>query len=246
MSGWRDGLLARRNLRDLPLARQRMRARMAGLGVSSRILEAMDVVPRHAFVPAAYWRLAYAEPGLWLPTGTDLPAPETTARILDALAPDASDRLLEIGTGTGYLAALLAQLAGSVLTVDAADLTDGALVAARLATVRQLVGAGEAAWQSEAPFDGILISRPVPVLPVPLLAQARRLVVVVGPTLGPQRLLLARPGEAGEAVRVTDLGPLFVPSAAMARAVTGGGASASAPDWAVALEGADALEGHGT
>lgn len=249
MSDWRDGLLAGRNLRDLPLARQRMRDRIAGLGVSSRILDAMDAVPRHAFLPAAYWRLAYAEAGLWLPTGTDLPAPEATARILDALAPGDADRLLEIGTGTGYLAALLGRLAGSVLTVDTADLTDGALAAARLANVRQLVGTRAAAWRSEGPFDAILIGRPVPVPPVALLSLARRLVVVAGPTRGPQRLLLARPGDTGEGVRVTDAGPIFVPDPAMACAVTGSVPSAfmamGASDLAATLEGDDVSEGQG-
>ena len=241
MSGGLDGLLARRGLRDLPLARRRMRARVAGLGVPSRILDAMDAVPRHAFVPAAYWRLAYAESGLWLPSGASLPAPEATARILTALDPGDGDRLLEIGTGTGYLAALLGCLGGSVLTLDDADLTDGALAAARLTGVRQVADGGPAEWQPEAPFDGILLSRPVPVPPVEMVVRCRRLVAVVGSSPGPCRLLLARAGDAE--ARVTDLGPLIVPTPAMARAVSGGASPASWPEGDSGLEGGVALEG---
>ena len=221
MSDGSDEFLARRNLPDLPLARRRMAARIAGLGVSARVCDAMNAVPRHAFVPAACWRLAYAETGLWLANGAALPAPEATARMLSALEPGAADRVLEIGTGIGYLAALLGRLFASVLTLDRIDLTDGALAAARLDGVRQQIGGDDAQWRAAAPFDAILVSEALPLLPMELLAHARRLVAVVGPPGGPHRLLLARRSAPAGRARVTDLGPLASPMPGIAVAAYG-------------------------
>lgn len=223
MSGRLNDLLERRELRDLPLARRRMRDRIAALGVPDRIVSAMDAVPRHAFVPGAWWRLAYAEPGLWLPSGAFLPAPEATARILAGLDPSETSRILELGTGTGYLTALLGLMCESVLTIDTIDLTDGVLAAANLPAVRQAITTGETIWRSEPAFDALLTLAPISGPPSILLDHARRLVFVSGLAGGPQRLLLARPDGAGGASRVDDLGPLIVPSPDMARAVTTGG-----------------------
>jgi protein-L-isoaspartate(D-aspartate) O-methyltransferase len=218
-------------IEDLPLARARMHDRLAGLGLAPGLLAAIAALPRHEFVPPPYRRLAYAEPGLWLPNGTALPSPELTARILAGLDPAAGDRLLEIGTATGYLAALLGSLCAEIVTFDTTDCTHGAL--ADIANVRYWIDPNETFRQPAAPFDAILISRPVPALPLQWLTHAPRLLAVVGPETGPQRLLLAR----REPLRVTDFGPLIVPSPAMARAVHAGG-----PSPIPALEGS-ALEG---
>jgi protein-L-isoaspartate(D-aspartate) O-methyltransferase len=213
-------LLARRGLADLPHARARMRARLAGLGAPDRLLAAIDAVPRHAFVPASHWRIAYAEAGLWLPSGLALPTPEATLRILAALHPPEAGRVLELGTGTGYLAALLGQLAAWVVTVDLADRTAGALADAELPGVRQVIGAGTAAIAADPPFDAVLYSEPVAALPTAMPGQT--VVAVVGTPGWPQRLLAVRPGTTDGAPVVTDHGPILVPSPAMAQAVAGG------------------------
>lgn len=240
MSDWANEFLTRRILGDLPLARQRMAVRLAGLGVSPLVSDAMNAVPRHAFVPASLWRIAYAETGLWLANGAALPAPEATARILSALEPFTTAWVLEIGTGTGYLAALLGRLYTSVLTVDRVDLTDGVLTSAQLPGVQQMIdanrttGAAGAEWRAEAPFDTVLVGAALPSLPLNLFCKGGRLVAVVGPPWGPHRLLMARTDATAE-TRVTDLGPMAAPIQT--------GAVINLLPAAMPLEGTRALEG---
>ena len=247
MSDVTQDLLAFRQVGDLPLARKRMLARLGGLGLSQRVLNAMEAVPRHAFVPAPYWRLAYAEIGLWLPSGAALPAPELAARILSALEPTTTDRLLEIGTGCGYLTTLLGSLCASVTTLDRIDYTHGALQAAGLNSVHQSAGADAPSWWSQSHFDAIVINEATSLPPIHLLAYASRLVAVVGLPAGPQRLILVTLDESSQAPRVSDLGPLVSPTPAMALAVSGGVLSTatleSSIPGAIALEGAQELEG---
>jgi protein-L-isoaspartate(D-aspartate) O-methyltransferase len=199
-----DKLLMRLELADQPQARAALRRQVAITGVPGRIVEAIAAVPRHAFVPAALGRTAYVASGNWLPNGAVLPGPTTTARILSALDPQPRERVLEIGTGCGYLTVLLALLAREVTTIDTLDRTDGVLEAASLANIQR--GAIEGA------FDAVLVGAPHPAFSPSLLAGARRGVMVIGPPLGTQRLVLARAGAPGTAPELFDLGPILLPA----------------------------------
>jgi protein-L-isoaspartate(D-aspartate) O-methyltransferase len=226
-----DGLLERRKLADQPLARAALRRQVAITGVPASVVEAMAAVPRHAFVPAALSRTAYVASGNWLPSGAALPGPAITARILSALDPQPGERVLEVGTGCGYLTVLLALLAREVVTVDTVDRTDGVLEAAGLANIQRGAMQGE--------FDAVLVGVPQPVFGLSLLAGARRGVMVVGPPLGTQRLLLARTDAPGAAPELLDLGPVLLPAWTFGAAplpilLAGGSAS---------LEGETTLEG---
>jgi protein-L-isoaspartate(D-aspartate) O-methyltransferase len=213
-----------------PRAHAALAARMAALGLPERLVTALAAVPREAFVPAGLWRLAHAEPGLWLPGGAVLPGPEAAARILAALDPQPEAHVVEIGTGCGYLAALLARLAARVTTLDTAD----AVTAPLDERVVRLTGAAAATGLPEA-CDAVLVTLPSPVPPLVLLARAPRVVAVQGVPGGPQRLLLLRRAAAADgSPRVTDLGPLLAAPPPLV--------APSLPGEAPALEGAP-LEG---
>jgi protein-L-isoaspartate(D-aspartate) O-methyltransferase len=199
-----DRLLTRLELVDQPQARAALRRQVAITGVPDRIVEAIVAVPRHAFVPAALSRMAYVAGGNWLPSGAVLPGPAVTARILSALDPQPGERVLEIGTGCGYLTVLLAQLAHETVTIDMIDRTDGVLEAAGLANIKRGTIEGE--------FDAVLVGTPQPAFNPALLGGARRGVMVIGPPLGTQRLLLARVGVHGAPPELFDLGPVLLPA----------------------------------
>lgn len=152
-----------------------------------RVLAAMQRVPRHLFVPQPLWDQAYND--YPLPIGEDqtISQPYIVALMTEALELQAGDRVLEIGTGSGYQAAVLAELAAQVYSIDRlASLAEKARqVLAELGyTNFQLrVGDGTQGWPEEAPFDAILVTAGAPRVPRPLveqLALGGRLVVPVG------------------------------------------------------------------
>lgn len=196
----------------LALAQSRMVDRLRRAGTPLRVLDAMRKVPREAYVPETHRRIAYAEQGLWLPSGAWLPPPPHAARLLSALDPQDGERILEIGTDTGYLTSLLAQLSDSVVTVDSADLTLGALT--QVSGVRRATADMPFAGVS---FDALVINRPAPDHPRSWLTIARRAVGIFELRRS-QRLLLARGGAQGGA-EVMDLGPVAYPTPWMAASV---------------------------
>jgi protein-L-isoaspartate(D-aspartate) O-methyltransferase len=199
-----DRLLERLLLSDLPDVRASLRQQVRKTGIPDRIIDAIVAVPRHAFVPASLSLIAYAPSGNWLPSGAVLPGPATTARMLTALNPQSTERVLEIGTGCGYLTVLLGLLTREVVTVDSIDRTDGVLEAVELTNVRR--------GEIDGAFDAVLATTPQPVFSPTLLGGARRAVVVIGPPLGTQRLLLAQAGESGAVPELLDLGPILLPT----------------------------------
>ena len=204
-------LLKRLELRERPHDRAALRRLAEAAGAPSRITEAMAAVPRHLFVPVELVPLAYAPIGLWLPSGAVLPAPEATVRILSALDPQPTERVLEYGTGSGYLTILLAQLAKEVVTVDTSQRSGGILEVAQLPNVTR----GET---TEGVFDAVLVTMPQLVFTSALLAGARRGVFVIGPPFGTQRLLLARTDGPDATPELFDLGPILLPASTLAYA----------------------------
>jgi len=157
-------------------------------GVSDpRVLAAMRRVPRHHFVPQHLWDQAYSD--YPLPIGEDqtISQPYIVALMTEALELKDTDRVLEIGTGSGYQAAVLAELAAEVYSIDRlpslAEQAQKVLTAMGYQNFQVRVGDGTLGWPEEAPFDAILVTAGAPQVPRPLveqLALGGRLVVPVG------------------------------------------------------------------
>lgn len=152
-----------------------------------QVLDLLFVVKREDFVPAAYRNLAFADLEIPLGSGQVMLAPRIEARLLQELGVQKTDKVLEIGTGSGYMAALLAARAEHVVTVECrpelADFARQNLERAGVANVAVEIGDGANGWSQRGPYDVILVSGSVPTLPDALLKQLRvggRLAVVVG------------------------------------------------------------------
>jgi len=169
--------------------RRRMVAQqIASRGVRDRrTLAAMVAVPRHHFVPAALAFAAHDDAPLPVGHGQTISQPYMVAVMTEALLPRRHDRFLEIGTGSGYQAAILAHLVRHVVTVERisalADEARRRLEALALGNVEIHVGDGSQGWPDGAPYDGILVTAASPCIPEPLVAQLApggRIAVPVG------------------------------------------------------------------
>lgn len=158
-------------------------------GISSpRLLEALLAVPRHEFVPEEYIAAAYKDQPLPIGAGQTISQPFMVAAMTDALELTGSERVLEIGTGSGYQAAVLFLLAAVVDTIES-HFTLAASARHRLArlgyaNVRVHTGDGTLGLPTAAPFDAIVVAAAAPQIPPPLveqLAEGGRLVIPVGP-----------------------------------------------------------------
>lgn len=152
-----------------------------------RLLEVIARTPREDYVPAAYRSVAYADMNIPLGHGQVMLAPKLEARLIQALALKPGDKVLEIGTGSGYVTALLAALAAQVYSVEIVpELAEEArrkLDAHGVRNVTVEVGDAARGWPAHAPYDAILVTGSMPLLPDSLpeqLAPRGRLVVVVG------------------------------------------------------------------
>ena len=152
-----------------------------------RVLEAMAEVPRHEFAPQRYRDQAYEDHPLPIGEGQTISQPYIVAIMLEALSLIASDRVLEVGTGSGYVTALLAQLTAEVISIERhRALADSATeVLSRLGyqNVRVIVGDGSRGFAEAAPYNAIIVSAAAPHLPHELmdqLAEGGRLIIPVG------------------------------------------------------------------
>ena len=151
------------------------------------VLRAFELTPRHIFVPTGIRHRAYDDTALPIGNGQTISQPSIHARYLQLLGLTGRERVLEIGTGSGYQTVLLSHLVDQVFSVErVAPLMDGARqVVARLdvRNVSMLVGDGTVGWREYAPYDAILVSAASPDVPLPLveqLAEGGRLLVPVG------------------------------------------------------------------
>jgi protein-L-isoaspartate(D-aspartate) O-methyltransferase len=168
------------------------------------VLRAFGETPRHLFVPEALRERAYEDTALPIGRGQTISRPLTHANYLQALSLQGKERVLEVGTGSGYQAALLSQLVAQVFTVERfAQLADRAregLAQAGVRNVTVLVGDGSLGWRPYAPYDAILVSAAAPSVPQPLLDQlgdGGRLLVPLGGA------------DAQELIRITRRGSTF-------------------------------------
>ena len=152
-----------------------------------RVLAALAGVPRHRFVPPALLHAAHDDAPLPIGCGQTISQPYMVALMTAALAPRRTHRVLEIGTGSGYQAAVLARIVRRVYTVERlGELSAAAeerLVGLGYRNVEFRVGDGSEGWPEAAPFDGILVTAAAPEIPEPLLAQLApggRIAVPVG------------------------------------------------------------------
>jgi len=154
---------------------------------SDRVLEAMATVPRHLFVAGELVRRAYADEPLPIGEGQTISQPFMVAAMAEALGLEGSERVLEVGCGSGYQAAVLSRLAGQVIAIETrpalAALARERLASLGSANVTVVEGDGSAGWPAGAPYDAILVTAAAPEVPQPLidqLAENGRLVIPVG------------------------------------------------------------------
>ena len=171
-----------------------------------RVLAAMERVPREVFVPADLRDRAYADVALPIAEGQTISQPYMVAKICEALALHGDERVLDVGSGSGYQAAVIAELAAEVDTIERipelADLARRNLDAAGYEAVRVHVGDGSRGLPERAPFDAIAVAAAAPRLPQALYDQLEprgRLVVPVG-RFGVQRLEVIVRSPEGPAV----------------------------------------------
>lgn len=141
------------------------------------VLNLLSIVKRENFVPAAYRNIAFADLEVPLPGGERMLAPRVEARILQELAIHKGETVLEIGTGSGYMAALLAHRGRSVTSVEIspelADLARQNLAANGVTNAEVITGDGARGWTDGAPYDVICVSGGLPVMPQELLEQLK-------------------------------------------------------------------------
>ena len=187
--------IATDDARRVRIAELILRLRKAGI-TDRRIVGAIEAVPRDVFVPAEARADAYAERALPIDCGQTISAPVVVGLMTAALDAGPRDRVLEVGTGTGYQTAVLAGLCRRVYTIERfRTLTEAAesrLKTLRIDNVTTLVGDGTKGWPEQAPFDRIIVTAAAEKAPPALLAQLGDggvMVAPVGPQDGVQRLV---------------------------------------------------------
>ena len=180
-----------------------------GIG-DPRVLEAMHQVPRHLFVEDAMQAHAYGDFPLPIGSGQTISQPYIVALMTEALQLKGTERVLEIGTGSGYQAAILSRLCLRVYTIERIDALVGrarkVFDRLRYHNIVSRIDDGTEGWAAEAPFDGILVTAGGPRIPDPLLAQLAdpgRLVIPVGDQ-GVQDLQLVEKRDGGLTVRTIE------------------------------------------
>lgn len=180
-------------------------------------LEAMRMVPRHEFVPPEMRRYAYEDRPLAIGNGQTISQPYIVAFMTSVIDPDPESKVLEIGTGSGYQAAVLAEIVQEVYTIEIipelGEEAERRLSRLGYDNVHTRIGDGYHGWPEEAPFDAIVVTAAPDKIPEPLIKQLKdggRLVIPVGPRYSVQSLQLIT--RNGDKTRTKTLFPVrFVP-----------------------------------
>jgi len=186
--------------------------------LDARVMTAMDTVPRHEFVPANQRRHAYANRPLPIGYGQTISQPYIVALMSDLIKPQPGDRVLELGTGSGYQAAILSELTGQVYSIEIIEAL-GTQATKRLSrlgydnvTVR--IGDGYYGWKEHAPYDAIVVTAAASHVPPPLVAQLKpggRMVIPVGSRFLTQQLVLIEKEPDGQLITRQIMPVRFVP-----------------------------------
>lgn len=183
----------------------------------AEVLRAMRTVERHLFVPEAHRGSAYNDYPLPIGEGQTISQPYMVALMTDLLDISKEEKALEVGTGSGYQAAVLSELAKEVYTIEIIEplgkSADERLKKLGYHNVHVRVGDGYAGWPEKAPFDGIVVTCACPEAPGPLveqLAEGGKMVIPIGKTLSYQTLVLFEK-KKGKLHRMDITGCVFVP-----------------------------------
>jgi len=180
------------------------------------VLRAFDLTARHLFVPTGVRHRAYEDSSLPIGSGQTISQPSIHARYLETLQLKGHEKVLEIGTGSGYQTVLLSHLVAQIFTIERIpaiyQMAREAIQRAGATNVSMLLGDGTVGWRDYAPYDAILVSAGGPSVPQPLveqLADGGRMIVPVGPKDEQTLKLVTR---RGAGIEVTDIAPVrFVP-----------------------------------
>jgi len=200
---------------------QTVRETASYIGISKfdvRVMQVMADVPRHEFVPKMYQYLDYENQPLPIGYGQTISQPYIVALMTDLLQVKSTDKALEIGTGSGYQAAVLAELAGQVFTIEIIDELSkrarGVLEKQGYKNITTRTGDGYYGWKEHAPFDVIIVTATAGHIPPPLIRQLKpggRMVIPVGSRFMVQQLVLIEKDEKGKVSSRQILPVRFVP-----------------------------------
>jgi protein-L-isoaspartate(D-aspartate) O-methyltransferase len=207
-----------RMLEEIATLTRETRLETGRAALGEGVMAALAKVPRHEFVPPDQQRNAYQNRPLPIGAGQTISQPFIVALMTDFMDVKATDKVLEIGTGSGYQAAVLAQLARTVYTIEIVEplAREAAERLQRLGyrNVVTKIGDGYQGWAEHAPFDSIMVTAAPREVPQPLIDQLKpggKLVVPVGGQLAGQMLLIVEKQPDGRVVRRNVLAVRFVP-----------------------------------
>ncbi len=183
-----------------------------------RVMEAMNTVPRHALVPENERKRAYANRPLPIGYGQTISQPYIVAIMTDLVDPEPEHRVLEVGTGSGYQAAVFSQLVGEVYTIEIieplGERAENDLSRLGYDNIQTRIGDGYYGWEEHEPFDAIVVTAAASHIPPPLIRQLKpggRMIIPVGSRFLTQQLLLVIKDEDGQVTTRQILPVLFVP-----------------------------------
>jgi len=186
----------------LLMVQDQLESRSRGI-TNERVLNAMRRVPRHEFVPVDQREFAYEDRPLPIGYGQTISQPYIVAFMSERLAPRPEDRVLEVGTGSGYQAAVLSELVGEVYSIEIieglAERAASDLERLGYTNVHVRAGDGYRGWPEAGPFDAVIVTCAPESVPQPLveqLAEGGRMIIPVGPTWD-QQLILLRKADGG-------------------------------------------------
>ena len=207
-----------RMLKDIEMEVKLTRHYIGKNALDTRVMAAMEQVPRHEFIPGEIYKRAYDNNPVGIGSGQTISQPYIVALMSDLLNTKTTDSILEIGTGSGYQAAILSQIVEQVYSVEIIEeLVEK--VPARLKklgynNINLRTGDGYFGWPEYAPFDGIIVTAAAPYIPQPLIDQLKteaRLVIPVGFPYNYQELMVVEKKANGEIVTHSILSVGFVP-----------------------------------
>jgi protein-L-isoaspartate(D-aspartate) O-methyltransferase len=186
--------------------------------LDARVIAAMAKVPRHEFVPDEYRPMAYLNQPLPIGYSQTISQPYIVAIMTDLLGVFEDGRVLEVGTGSGYQAAVLGELCDQVYSIEIVEplglQTQELLKRLGYSNVHVKIDDGYLGWPEHAPFDGIIVTAAAPEVPQPLIDQLKpggRMIIPIGQQFGHQELLLIEKNAQGDISREDILPVRFVP-----------------------------------